>query len=64
MTLNSIYLNNQMYVYVMSSHNLRKIHMTEQNLNSKKVRVTDLISRMNQEKKIEKKRNLALVYSR
>ena len=30
-------------------------------LNSKgKVRVTDLLSRLNQEKKIEKKRNLAL----
>ena len=35
-------------------------HSRDQNLLGK-VKVTDLISRMNQEKKIEKKRNLALV---
>tara|TARA_B100001093_G_scaffold421793_1_gene414208 strand:- start:359 stop:541 length:183 start_codon:yes stop_codon:yes gene_type:complete len=34
-------------------------HSRDQNLLGK-VKVTDLISRMNQEKKIEKKRNLAL----
>ena len=33
---------------------------TEFNSSQGKVRVTDLLSRMNEEKKIEKKRNLAL----
>jgi hypothetical protein len=33
---------------------------SEESLSQGKVRVTDLISRMNEEKKIEKKRNLAL----
>jgi hypothetical protein len=34
---------------------------TKENINTEgKVRVTDLISRLNEEKKIEKKRNLAL----
>jgi hypothetical protein len=34
---------------------------TKENINAQgKVRVTDLISRLNEEKKIEKKRNLAL----
>jgi hypothetical protein len=38
-----------------------KFHNSENNLNHQgKVKVTDLISRMNEEKKIEKKRNLAL----
>ena len=33
---------------------------SEEKLHQGKVKVTDLISRMNEEKKIEKKRNLAL----
>ena len=33
---------------------------SNQEMNQGKVKVTDLISRMNDEKKIEKKRNLAL----
>ena len=33
---------------------------TEINSSSQKVKVTDLLSRLNEEKKIEKKRNLAL----
>jgi len=38
-----------------------KFHTSEKNFNHQgKVKVTDLISRMNEEKKIEKKRNLAL----
>ena len=32
----------------------------ESNFSSNRVKVTDLLSRMNEEKKIEKKRNLAL----
>ena len=35
-------------------------HVSEMNRSQGKVKVTDLISRMNDEKKIEKKRNLAL----
>ena len=39
-----------------------QIHNTQTNTNSStsKVKVTDLLSRLNEEKKIEKKRNLAL----
>ena len=47
----------------MSSQNYyeKSSYTTEQNSNeSKKINVNDLISRLNQEKKIEKKRNLAL----
>ena len=33
---------------------------SDQEIKQNKVKVTDLISRMNEEKKIEKKRNLAL----
>jgi len=47
----------------MSSHNYyeKSSLLTEQrSSNSKKLSVNDLISRLNQEKKIEKKRNLAL----
>jgi hypothetical protein len=43
----------------MSSHIPYENH-SKQNLPQGKVKVTDLISRMNKEKKIEKKRNLAL----
>lgn len=39
--------------------NLGKTH-SEINVTQGKVRVTDLLSRLNEEKKIEKKRNLAL----
>ena len=39
--------------------NLDKTH-SEINVTQGKVRVTDLLSRLNEEKKIEKKRNLAL----
>jgi hypothetical protein len=39
--------------------NLNKNHL-ETNNTQGKVRVTDLLSRLNEEKKIEKKRNLAL----
>ena len=35
-------------------------HQTEFNGSQNKVKVTDLLSRLNEEKKIEKKRNLAL----
>ena len=35
-------------------------HISEMNRSHGKVKVTDLISRLNEEKKIEKKRNLAL----
>ena len=38
------------------SHN----HVSEINRSQGKVKVTDLLSRLNEEKKIEKKRNLAL----
>ena len=38
------------------SHN----HVSEMNRSQGKVKVTDLLSRINEEKKIEKKRNLAL----
>ena len=37
-----------------------KFHVHSPNQNQEKVKVTDLISRMNKEKKIEKSRNLAL----
>ena len=39
--------------------NIHNIH-SEINNSQGKVKVTDLLSRMNEEKKIEKKRNLAL----
>ena len=39
-----------------------QLHNTQTDINSStsKVKVTDLLSRLNEEKKIEKKRNLAL----
>tara|TARA_X000000950_G_scaffold4625_1_gene4769 strand:+ start:439 stop:618 length:180 start_codon:yes stop_codon:yes gene_type:complete len=39
-----------------------QLHNTQNDINSStpKVKVTDLLSRLNEEKKIEKKRNLAL----
>ena len=43
----------------MSAHFKFQSHENS-NSNNAKVKVTDLISRMNEEKKIEKKRNLAL----
>ena len=43
----------------MSSQNKFEEH-SQNTLSQSKVTVTDLISRMNEEKKIEKKRNLAL----
>ena len=42
-----------------SSLNSENKHLENDNL-SNKVKVTDLLSRLNEEKKIEKKRNLAL----
>jgi len=48
-----------MYVMAMSSNFPFENH-TKQILPQGRVKVTDLISRMNKEKKIEKKRNLAL----
>tara|TARA_Y200000002_G_scaffold326867_1_gene289672 strand:- start:598 stop:783 length:186 start_codon:yes stop_codon:yes gene_type:complete len=44
----------------MSSQFDNHIHLSEINRSQGKVKVTDLISRLNEEKKIEKKRNLAL----
>jgi len=47
-------------MFLMSTH-LNLQENTEETLKSEgKVRVTDLLSRLNEEKKIEKKRNLAL----
>ena len=44
----------------MSSQFDNHSHISEMNRSHGKVKVTDLISRLNEEKKIEKKRNLAL----
>ena len=44
----------------MSSHLNTENNLTELNRSQSKVKVTDLLSRLNEEKKIEKKRNLAL----
>ena len=44
----------------MSSHLNTESNLTESNRSQSKVKVTDLLSRLNEEKKIEKKRNLAL----
>tara|TARA_B000000475_G_C15732966_1_gene339480 strand:- start:307 stop:492 length:186 start_codon:yes stop_codon:yes gene_type:complete len=43
-----------------SSHLNTENNLTELNRSQSKVKVTDLLSRLNEEKKIEKKRNLAL----
>jgi len=48
-----------MYVLFMSAQFKFQRHENSSS-NHEKVKVTDLISRMNEEKKIEKKRNLAL----
>ncbi len=45
---------------VMSTQFNFKSHQSEYNIPQSRVKVTDLISRLNEEKKIEKKRNLAL----
>ena len=37
-----------------------KSHRSEYNISQNRVKVTDLITRLNEEKKVEKKRNLAL----
>lgn len=37
-----------------------KSHRSEYNVSQNRVKVTDLINRLNEEKKVEKKRNLAL----
>ncbi len=37
-----------------------KSHGSEYNVSQNRVKVTDLINRLNEEKKVEKKRNLAL----
>ena len=37
-----------------------KSHKSEYNISQNRVKVTDLITRLNEEKKVEKKRNLAL----
>ena len=44
----------------MSSYLKEKNYTNNEAIASGKVKVTDLLSRINQEKKIEKKRNLAL----
>jgi hypothetical protein len=44
----------------MSSNFKFHSHANNEIIHQNKVKVTDLISRMNEEKKIEKKRNLAL----
>ena len=44
----------------MSSQFNFNINKQESNSSSSRVKVTDLLSRLNEEKKIEKKRNLAL----
>ena len=44
----------------MSTHFNFKNHRSEYDVSQNRVKVTDLISRLNEEKKIEKKRNLAL----
>ena len=44
----------------MSSHLNTEDNLIESNRSQSKVKVTDLLSRLNEEKKIEKKRNLAL----
>ena len=44
----------------MSSHLNTENNLIESNKSQSKVKVTDLLSRLNEEKKIEKKRNLAL----
>ena len=45
---------------LMSSHLNTENNLIESNKSQSKVKVTDLLSRLNEEKKIEKKRNLAL----
>ena len=45
---------------LMSSHLNTEDNLIESNRSQSKVKVTDLLSRLNEEKKIEKKRNLAL----
>ena len=49
-----------MYVLTMSAQFKFENHTNQQTESQGKVKVTDLISRLNAEKKIEKKRNLAL----
>ena len=44
----------------MSTHLNTENNLIESNRSQSKVKVTDLLSRLNEEKKIEKKRNLAL----
>ncbi len=44
----------------MSTHFNFEKHHTDLNSSNNRVKVTDLLSRLNEEKKIEKKRNLAL----
>lgn len=44
----------------MSTHLNTENNLIEPNRSQSKVKVTDLLSRLNEEKKIEKKRNLAL----
>ena len=44
----------------MSIHFNTENNLIEPNRSQSKVKVTDLLSRLNEEKKIEKKRNLAL----
>ena len=44
----------------MGAHFNFKNHKSEYNTSQNRVKVTDLINRLNEEKKVEKKRNLAL----
>ena len=43
-----------------TQYNFKNHRQSELNISQSKVEVTDLLSRLNEEKKIEKKRNLAL----
>ena len=43
-----------------TQYNFKNHRQSELNISQSKVKVTDLLSRLNEEKKIEKKRNLAL----
>ena len=47
-------------MFLMSTHHNFGNNQSEINTLQNKVKVTDLLSRLNEEKKIEKKRNLAL----
>lgn len=49
-----------MFIFMVMSAQFKFQKYSDHSVNNGKVKVTDLISRMNEEKKIENKRNLAL----